>query len=88
MPPKNPRHFYYESAGWIGLGLLAITYILYGIGELSGVSVKFYVMNLFGAIGIATLSFYKKAWQPGLLHAAWAAIALYSLYVVFATPAV
>lgn len=37
------------------------------------------MMNLTGALGIAYISFKKKAYQPGILDAVWAAIALVNI---------
>ena len=75
------KNLYIELFGWYGAVAMLAAYALYSFGYFQPGSIWFQFLNLTGAIGIITVSVYKKAWQPALLNLAWAGVAAYSLYV-------
>ena len=75
------KRTYIELFGWYGAIAMLAAYTLYSLGIFQAGSIWFQVLNLTGAIGIVTVSIYKKAWQVVVLNLAWAGVAAYSLYV-------
>jgi hypothetical protein len=71
--------FLVEIAGWAGALLILLSYILVSAGRLSGQSVLFQMLNLFGAIGFIVNSGWHGAIPSMALNIIWCAIALYTL---------
>jgi len=72
-----------EIYGWYGaLGLL-VAYFLSSFGILSPQNVWYQALNITAALGIVTISFHKKAYQPGVLNAIWAIIGIIALTQAF-----
>lgn len=73
------RHTFLEAFGWYGaLGLLA-AYALSSFGILSQEGVWYQVINITAASGIVAVSFYKRAYQPGILNVVWAIVGAIAL---------
>jgi hypothetical protein len=68
-----------ESAGWLGMAGILVSYALLSFGFLIATSATYQAINLLAASGVAAVSFYDRAWQPGVLNAIWALIALVAL---------
>ena len=64
--------------GWYGTAAILVAYFLVSFG-LAGDLVIYQVLNLTGSTALAIIGFMKKAWQPAVLEAAWAFIAVASL---------
>ncbi len=64
--------------GWYGTAAILAAYILVSFG-LAGDLVIYQILNLTGSTALAIIGFMKKAWQPAVLEAAWAFIALAGL---------
>ena len=79
MKPRT--NVFVEYLGWYGALAMLTAYGLYAFGILGAENIWYHLLNLTGAIGIVTVSFYKKTWQPGVLNLFWAGIAIYALYV-------
>lgn len=68
-----------EIYGWYGAAAIVVAYALVSFDMVSPTSLLFQLLNASGAIGIVLVSFYKRAYQPGVLNAVWAFIALVAL---------
>ncbi len=70
----------YEALGWYGTFAILLAYALvsFGLGVRSD-SATYQILNVTGAIGIAIISYKKKAYQPATLNAIWAIIGLIAL---------
>ena len=68
-----------DIAGWYGAGTILLAYILVSFGLISSKSYMFQLLNFTGAIGIVTISFAKKAYQPAMLNLVWMIIALIAI---------
>jgi hypothetical protein len=68
-----------ELYGWYGMGAIAIAYALASFSVIEATGLTFQILNGTGALGIVFVSFYKKAYQPGLLNILWALIALVAI---------
>jgi hypothetical protein len=68
-----------ELFGWYGAAGLILGYALNSLGILSATSIWYQLLNLTAALGIVVVSFYKRAYQPGILNAVWACIALIAI---------
>ena len=68
-----------ETYGWYGaIGLLA-AYALSSFDILSPENIWYQIINITAALGIVTVSFYKKTYQPGVLNIVWAIVGLVAL---------
>lgn len=68
-----------EIFGWYGMIAILGAYFLISFKILESTSLIFQFLNITGAIGIVTVSLYKKAYQPGVLNIIWAIIALLAI---------
>ena len=68
-----------ELFGWYGTIAIVLAYALISFSILSAQSIWYQLLNCTGAIGIVVLSFYKSAYQPGVLNIIWALIALVAI---------
>ena len=68
-----------EIYGWYGAVAIVLAYALVSFGALSPTGLLFQLLNATGALGIVLVSFYKKAYQPGVLNIIWTFIALVAL---------
>lgn len=84
MNSDSRKNVFVEAFGWYGaVGLLA-AYALGSFGVLSAGSVWYQVINVTAALGIVAVSFYKRAYQPGVLNIVWAVIGLMALIKILA----
>lgn len=65
-----------ELFGWYGAIAIIGAYAMVSFSLLSATSIWYQLLNATGAIGIASVSLHKKAYQPGLLNIIWALIAI------------
>lgn len=79
MKPRT--NIFVEYLGWYGALAMIAAYGLYAFGILAGDSIWYHLLNLTGALGIITVSVYKKVWQPAVLSVMWVGLAAYALYV-------
>ena len=69
----------FEIIGWYGAVSIVGAYGLVSFSVIQSGSLVYQLLNLTGAIGIAIISFYKKAYQPGVLNIIWTIIALIAI---------
>ncbi len=68
-----------EIFGWYGAIAIILAYALVSFSFLQATSIWFQLLNATGALGIVTVSFSKKDYQPGVLNIIWTAIALIAI---------
>ncbi|OGK13517.1 hypothetical protein A3A93_00310 [Candidatus Roizmanbacteria bacterium RIFCSPLOWO2_01_FULL_38_12] len=68
-----------EIIGWYGTIAIVGAYALVSFSFIQSNSILYQLLNLTGAIGIALISLYKKAYQPGVLNIIWTIIALVAI---------
>lgn len=68
-----------EVFGWYGTIAIFLAYALNSFGIIDSSNIYYQLLNLTGAFGIVYISFKKKAYQPGVLNAIWALIALVAI---------
>ena len=68
-----------EIFGWYGAMAILLAYALVSFSYIEPTNIWYQVLNGTGALGIVAVSFYKKAYQPGVLNAIWAVIALLAI---------
>lgn len=68
-----------EIYGWYGAIAIITAYALVSFSLIEPTSFTYQALNITGALGIALVSFYKKAYQPGILNIVWAIIALVAI---------
>ena len=68
-----------EVVGWIGAVLILVAYGLLTVGRLGAKSAAYQAMNVFGAVGIGTISAWRGVWPSVILNIVWAGIGLVAL---------
>ncbi len=68
-----------EAFGWYGTVAIVVAYALVSFSYLQPSDLSFQLLNATGALGIVAVSFYKKAYQPGVLNVIWTVIALVAI---------
>lgn len=68
-----------EIYGWYGAIAIIAAYALVSFSLIQPTSFTYQSLNVTGALGIAIVSFYKKAYQPGILNTIWAIIAVVAI---------
>ena len=64
-----------EIIGWYGTTAIMVAFAMVSFQVLSPITIFYQVLNGTGALGIAYISFKKKAYQPTVLNIIWAVIA-------------
>lgn len=65
--------------GWYGMSAIVLAYALVSFSVLSSENIWFQLLNASGALGLVTVSFSKKAYQPGVLNIIWTVIAIVAI---------
>jgi hypothetical protein len=60
-----------EIAGWVGAALILGAYGLLSAGKLTGRSLTYQLMNVFGAIGFTINGWWHSAWPSAALNVLW-----------------
>ena len=72
--------FWYDWAGYIGVALVLLAFLLLQAHRLHGNGLTYQVMNIFGALGVLlSLLFGSFNLSAFLLEAAWIAIGVYGV---------
>lgn len=75
----NHKRLFAEIAGWYGTIAIVAAYTLVSFNIVASDSVLYQLLNLTGALGIATIAIVKKVTQSVVLNLFWAVIALLAL---------
>lgn len=68
-----------ELFGWYGAIAIVTAYALVSFSIIQPTDLIYQSLNATGALGILLVSFYKKAYQPGILNVVWATIAILAI---------
>lgn len=74
-----------ELLGWYGAAAIIGAYGLVSFTIIEPNSLIYQLLNLTGALGVAIVSLYKRAYQPGVLNIIWTLIALFALINILIT---
>lgn len=69
----------YELSGWLGVGCILVSYLVLSLGFLDSNSYLYHGLILLGSLLVATISWRKRALQPAVLNAIFAALAVFAL---------
>lgn len=73
------KKIFIEAFGWYGTIAIIGAYALTSFSILPPTSLIYQLLNATGALGIVTVSFYKKTYQPGVLNLGWTLIAVLAI---------
>ena len=68
-----------NTIGWFAAILILLAYALNSFGIVAALNPAYILFNLFGAIGIAYVSFRYKNYQSVLINIVWLTVAIISL---------
>ena len=75
-----------DTVGWAGAAALLLAYGLVSLGRLNGRSIRFQLLNLFGAVGLLANGIYHDAWPSAALNAVWFVIGVMTLMRISRAP--
>ena len=76
---------FWESIGWYGTIAIITAYFLNSFSLMATSGFWYSFLNLTGSIGIALVSYRKKAYQPMTLNIVWAGIGLIAIARILAS---
>ena len=73
-----------NTIGWCGAAATLVAYFLVSFSILDGRSLLYQILNLSGAIGLGTICYFKRTYQPFVVNVIWATIAVLAIFnIVF-----
>lgn len=72
-----------EIFGWYGTVAIVGAYALVSFSIIDSKSLPYQILNITGAVGIASDSLSKKDYQPGVLNIIWTLIAAAAIIKIF-----
>lgn len=75
----STKKIYMEIVGWYGAFAILLAYALVSFKMIEADSAIYQLLNLTGAIGIIIVSVIGRVYQPAVLNAFWAVIAIVAL---------
>jgi hypothetical protein len=79
MENSSRKNMLVEIVGWYGAVALLASYALVSFNILTSGDIAYQILNITGALGIIIVSFYDRAYQPGVLNIIWAMIGIIAL---------
>lgn len=84
MPkPKSSRNkkakIIENTIGWYGALATLSAYFLVSFGIMGPTDLRYQLLNLTGAIGLATICYFKRTYQPLFVNIIWAGIAIFAI---------
>jgi len=70
------------AIGWLGTVLILTAYGLNEAKILTINSTSYQILNIVGGIGVAIVSWKKKAYPPLFLNASWSVLAVITLLII------
>jgi hypothetical protein len=67
-----------EIVGWAGAVLILLAYLLLSAGRLTGQSLTYQAMNVFGAAGFVVNGWWHRALPSAVLNILWLAIGVFA----------
>ena len=71
LPAWDLTRWLVEIAGWAGASLILLAYLLLSAGRLTGQSLVYQAMNVFGAIGFVINGWWHGAIPSAALNVLW-----------------
>lgn len=88
MAKKNSKkvskntNFFEGAIGWYGAIATLAAYFLVSFAILHPRDLSYQVLNLTGAIGLGTICYFKKTYQPLFVNIIWAIIAIIAIIFI------
>lgn len=79
MKKMSNKQLAAEIAGWYGASAILAAYALVSFGVIVGEGLIFQLLNLTGAIGVITISIYKRVSQSIFLNVVWTIVAIIAI---------
>ena len=81
----TPIEFAVEAVGWAGALLILLGYLLITTGRLTGKSLVYQAMNVFGATGFAINGWWHQALPSTALNVVWLLIGVIASWRILKT---
>jgi hypothetical protein len=67
----SSQQLFVEAVGWAGAILILLAYLLLSAGKLTGQSLTYQLMNVFGAAGFIINGWWHRALPSAVLNVLW-----------------
>jgi hypothetical protein len=74
----NAEQLVVEAVGWAGAVLILLAYLLLSAGRLTGQSLTYQLMNVFGAAGFVVNGWWHRALPSAVLNVLWLGIGAFA----------
>jgi hypothetical protein len=68
-----------DGLGWVGAAAVVAPYALVSIGRLSGTSLAFAILNVFGGVLLLLNTWYHEAYPSAVVNVVWTAIGVFAI---------
>jgi hypothetical protein len=76
---------YQNTIGWLGAVATLSAYFLVSFEIVRPKDLSYQILNLFGAIGLGLICYFKKTYQPMTVNIIWGIIALLAIFFIITT---
>lgn len=76
---KSHKNNFIELTGWVGAVASLSAYFLVSFGILEGKDLNYQLLNLAAAIGLGSVCYYKRTYQPFIVNLIWGIVAVLAL---------
>lgn len=76
---KSQNKDFIELIGWVGAVASLSAYFLVSFGILEGRDLSYQILNLAAAIGLGSVCYYKRTYQPFFVNLIWGIVAVLAL---------
>lgn len=70
---------YGDAIGWIGTVLTLAAYFSISFGILHSRDLSYQILNLAGALGLGTICYFRRTYQPFVVNIIWGIIAILAI---------
>ena len=85
LPAWDLTRWLVEIAGWGGAVLILLAYLLLSAGRMTGQSLTYQAMNVFGAAGLVINGWWHRALPSASLNVLWLIIGVFASWRILRT---
>lgn len=82
MNRKTKKRFI-DVLGWLGAACVLLAYFLVSFGVVHPRDMSYQMLNLIGSIGLGTVCYFNRTYQPLFVNVIWGLIALLAVLNIF-----
>lgn len=79
---RKNKIFLENTVGWYGALATLSAYFLVSFGLANPQDLRYQLLNLTGAVGLGTICYFKKTYQPLVVNIIWGIIAIIAIFLI------